>query len=631
MSRHLLLVTLGPVQDFIAQARRTRDLWFGSHLLSEISRAAAAKLAGGKARLVFPALDPSMDADAKELLPSDGPLRSTGEPALAIPNKLLCEVPESVDPATLARGAMAAAEERWLQFAADVKRRCGGLLAPGTEAVWEEQLQTFLELSAAWTELPTGDGEYAKARADLEREMAGRKLLRTFSKWEHQRGGVPKSSLDGARETVIREPAGRPANLVKRYRITGGITNGEQLDAVGLVKRAGGEPGQFVPIANIALAPWIAAARERFPGLMKGVEKVCREEGFSRVDRPDLGCGRLFGFDAEVFLEDRWAAMLTEAGGGPTGDRARPDGATRAREWAKRVGLTTLLDGMGAPFPYVACLVADGDHMGRALDKVSEVGAHRRFSTRLSGFAGHARTIIEQDHKGVLVYAGGDDVLAFVNVSEALACAEELRVSFNRLVQEALSDAAVDVPVPTLSVGLGFGHLLESLGQLRRLGGQAEKLAKRQRNALGIVIEKRSGGTTTFSESWSHAPVARLGSAVSLLRHRRLSTKKIHEIGAELERLPTRGTLLAGEQEDWEVLLRAEVTRILARSGEGDGLGPGEAGLAFPPGANYDARHSEVEQWVSGMLVAKLVAEATTAAEPSGEPTADAARLEERG
>jgi hypothetical protein len=47
MTAHLLLVTLGPVQDFIAQARRTRDLWYGSHLLSELGRAAARVLADG--------------------------------------------------------------------------------------------------------------------------------------------------------------------------------------------------------------------------------------------------------------------------------------------------------------------------------------------------------------------------------------------------------------------------------------------------------------------------------------------------------------------------------------------------------------------------------------------------------
>ena len=35
---HVLIVTLGPIQDFIAAARRTRDLWFGSWLLSELSK-----------------------------------------------------------------------------------------------------------------------------------------------------------------------------------------------------------------------------------------------------------------------------------------------------------------------------------------------------------------------------------------------------------------------------------------------------------------------------------------------------------------------------------------------------------------------------------------------------------------
>ena len=37
----LLAISIGPVQDFISAARKTRDLWFGSHLLSEISKAAA--------------------------------------------------------------------------------------------------------------------------------------------------------------------------------------------------------------------------------------------------------------------------------------------------------------------------------------------------------------------------------------------------------------------------------------------------------------------------------------------------------------------------------------------------------------------------------------------------------------
>ena len=34
MTQYMLLFSLGPVQSFIAQARKTRDLWLGSFLLS---------------------------------------------------------------------------------------------------------------------------------------------------------------------------------------------------------------------------------------------------------------------------------------------------------------------------------------------------------------------------------------------------------------------------------------------------------------------------------------------------------------------------------------------------------------------------------------------------------------------
>ena len=39
MTRHLLAVSIGPVQEFIAAARKTRDLWYGSALLSDVARA----------------------------------------------------------------------------------------------------------------------------------------------------------------------------------------------------------------------------------------------------------------------------------------------------------------------------------------------------------------------------------------------------------------------------------------------------------------------------------------------------------------------------------------------------------------------------------------------------------------
>jgi hypothetical protein len=51
---HLIAISVGPVQEFIAAARRTRDLWFGSYLLSEISKAVAQSVQDHGGRLIFP-------------------------------------------------------------------------------------------------------------------------------------------------------------------------------------------------------------------------------------------------------------------------------------------------------------------------------------------------------------------------------------------------------------------------------------------------------------------------------------------------------------------------------------------------------------------------------------------------
>ncbi len=39
-NQHMLMFSLGPVQPFIEQARKTRDLWLGSFLLAKLMEAA---------------------------------------------------------------------------------------------------------------------------------------------------------------------------------------------------------------------------------------------------------------------------------------------------------------------------------------------------------------------------------------------------------------------------------------------------------------------------------------------------------------------------------------------------------------------------------------------------------------
>lgn len=587
MTSHLLLVALGPVQEFIAQSRRTRDLWHGSHLLSELSRACARSLAEAEARLVFPALD----AGDPELIPCPTAVRPSGHPPLNIANKVLAELPPGLEPERLARDVRAAVGRFWREaVAAPVKRDCAPLIAAGTDEAWEEQIASFLEFSAAWAPL----GDYCEARTSVERAVSSRKNLRDFTPWERQRGKVPKSSLDGARETVLRPPRQRDEALARQYRIAAA----EQLDAVGLVKRAGGAPNQFVPIVNVALSSWTAYARTEASSEFERLLRACDDVGLARVVRADLPCARSFPYDASVLLRSRWWAVFEEQGLGPS-----------AETWGAR-HVAPLLERLGEPNPYVACLVADGDHVGGAIDGIDSPGGHRAFSRNLSRFASDARRIVEQRHFGSLVYAGGDDVLAFVPVPEAVRCADALRVRFAEIMSES---AAADPP--TLSVGLGVGHVMESMGDLLSLGRDAERLAKRgdgrsaSRNALAIVLDKRSGGRRVWRRRWDHPtahPARQLLDDAKVLRER-LSSKKVYDVARTLQRLPSPDH--AGEP-GWGRVLAMDVRRSLLRSGGDRGVEPADVGLLLDVSSPYAALHAEVLGWVERMLIARSFASA---------------------
>ncbi|MGH7224981.1 MAG: type III-B CRISPR-associated protein Cas10/Cmr2, partial [Gemmataceae bacterium] len=152
VSTHLLAISVGPVQEFIAAARRTRDLWFGSYLLSEISRAVAVAVAE-HGKLIFPA--------------------SAQAPNVA--NVILVELAAGRDPATIAANAKRAAQMKWREgYAVPVLKEYQGVI---DREIWDDQVDDVIEFYAAWTPL---DGNYSEARARVMRLLAGRKYCRDF-------------------------------------------------------------------------------------------------------------------------------------------------------------------------------------------------------------------------------------------------------------------------------------------------------------------------------------------------------------------------------------------------------------------------------------------------------------------
>jgi CRISPR-associated protein Cmr2 len=154
MQKYLMTIALGPVQEFIAAARRTADLTAGSELL--------VGLAGHLADYL------QRQHDADLIFPASA--------QVSAPNKLLFTV--QGEPHKIA----ADAKEQAHKYLRDQWDSCLQQLSNPVKAcidtrLAEEQLQHFLEFYAAWVPL---NGDYAAARRRLERLLAGRKALRDF-------------------------------------------------------------------------------------------------------------------------------------------------------------------------------------------------------------------------------------------------------------------------------------------------------------------------------------------------------------------------------------------------------------------------------------------------------------------
>ena len=481
MSEHLLAMAIGPVQDFIATARRTRDLWFGSHVLSEISKAAAKAVADqvGLEALIFPA-----PQAADELAPHDT------EAKLAVANVILVRLPSGTVPADVAKAAQRAAQTRWREFAEKAKQ-CAGQIR---EDVWNDQVDDVVEFYSAWTALPSVT-EYRKTRKLVMRLLSGRKACRNFE-MAKGRAKLPKSSLDGARETVLFE------NTKGSGRLR--LADGEQLDVVGLTKRLAGGLQSYPSVARIAADPWLrrltdsALHAPSFNELNMICEQLAKAGTLSRSKMPSVE----FPFDGTAVFLNRHAGLAKEAGK-PQSELGNL--AKTVRELTRPFSK----DGLGEPSPYLAILVADGDRMGAAISKINTPEDHQEFSRELSRFAQRARDIV-QNSNGVCVYAGGDDVLAFVPLDNCLECARKLHSKFGELMGKEIWKTD-DGKLPTLSVGIAIGHFMEPLEDLLAFGRAAEQAAKKglapgsdevERDALAVVVRTRGADAISVRDNW---------------------------------------------------------------------------------------------------------------------------------
>ena len=152
---------------------------------------------------------------------------------------------------------------------------------------------------------------------------------------------------------------------------------------------------------------------------------------------------------------------------------------------------------------------------------------HIAISAALNDFSLHVvPEIVEINHLGRVIYAGGDDVLAMLPVADLLSAMLQLRFAYSGMRNELFDNGNVKIDSDrgfvkspehglmrmmgknaTASCGAIVAHHRAPLAAVIRELRLAENRAKNdgKRDAYSIVVVKRSGGALFFTDKWSRS------------------------------------------------------------------------------------------------------------------------------
>ncbi|MEN3334127.1 MAG: CRISPR-associated protein Cmr2, partial [Blastocatellia bacterium] len=443
---YLMVLSVGPVQEFIATARRSRDLWFGSWLLSEISKAAAKTIDRHEGcELIFPAIEKKEDLDP--VVYTEGKLMfGTG---FNVVNKIVALI--AIAPKPLGEKIEKAMKDRLETIRGKAFKDIKGKRYIDDKKA-SAQVADLIEFYWAAHLVKDDLSDYRQARDEAEALLAARKNLRNFVQPEDWSDYLPKSSLDGFRESVIQESAYDKLDK-DALRKQLDVREGERLCGVGLLKRHGNRQGDdsFFSTSHVAALPLMDNLRNESlkdeslrVGNKKAFDKYLeklkelgvKDHDFNSVPVPKGTTSHpVFGrSDGHLIFSERLGEFF---------DTNAKDKAQAAENKGKLKQAKSALDELlkdnlkvKSPKPYYALLHADGDRMGEAIDAQDSKANHKAISKCLSEFATTVRRIVEEEHSGSLVYAGGDDVLAFLPLHEALFCARKLADEFRKAMSQ---------------------------------------------------------------------------------------------------------------------------------------------------------------------------------------------------
>lgn len=404
---YLFVCSIGPVQSFIASARKTLDLWSGSYILSD---------------LIHIALEEAEKAGATLIQPMSIPERTQ---VASLPNRFLVRIDGKADDVVLfGQRIERSIRTYWSeQVLASVALAFNSNMHFAQKQALQ-QAEDALEVYWAFERLT----DYPATRVRLEQMLASTKLSKPFT--SHVQTNIT-CSVCHERDALSESPTQSNDSYADLKKNTHGLW-----------KQLKGNDGNIVVREN---------------------EHLCA-----------------------ICLLKRLYARLHRSIGMESFESTR--------------GFTDGQDG------YFAILMADGDDMGKWISgkdvtlsgyQPGTLEYHQELSRRLTRFAEEEVPEItnrfdDSEGRVQLIYAGGDDVLAFLALSKVFPFLQATHDQFGS--EKGLHTTA------TMSAGIAIIHssmpLQHAIRVAREMEGQAKQLEGK--DGVGIQIVSNSGQGRRF-------------------------------------------------------------------------------------------------------------------------------------
>ena len=505
--------TLGPVQGFVSQARRTRDFWAGSFLLSWLSGVAmvATEKMGGTIAFPIPA-DGYLDwirGDGKGDAPRQG----------SIPNRFKASVPADFD----GRLVEQAVREAWLQLAEHVwQHDLADIASAATRQVWDRQNAAFWEISWATADdenisdlldrrknwrnhiAPPEPGEKCVIMEGWQ-ELSGITAMRGADNksraafWSKVRDIQPAGATDFSEGEMLCALAfvkrrfaryfesftatlmlGDKSSELSGWKLATGIPSVSYMAAVHWLEQVVNNEDQDL-VAQLLEVGQVLAGRDEWDAHIKCLDDAVKDRSLGFAYKQDRR--KLIALDGNVFFKHSRANV-----------KIYTDQPAVKYFEEKLISLDLKNK---SPTPFYAVLMMDGDSLGM---QMSSLGNQDKIARSLNTFTANVPEVVRQ-HNGFLIYAGGDDVLALLPLEDALPCALACRSVYTSAF------AGTNITT-TLSGAVIYAHVKTALGEvLRQAHHVLDDVAKEGagRDAIAIRVLKPGGDQLTWAQPWEIA------------------------------------------------------------------------------------------------------------------------------